>query len=266
MNSAALRAARETHALGERNKTVVRARHCHSVFSAAFKLLAQAPARKPARCPFPALRRTLSCRCRCRRDRDPSTINGRASPSALTGGSLGFARGIVGGSRLQRNVAHEAGAVGRRKVEHQPRRLAFRSVQHESLFDAHRPLGVEHDARAALHDQPVAKRLDQAAALLAGLGRQLEVHLRQVHHDAVGIGECKGRDVDFSTEVDHKSRLLVVPADAHVAGDDRLLHCGRKRVLGTAPSAAKPAESLSSAQARMLAMAIARAVTNPNPL
>ena len=57
---------------------------------------------------------------------------------------------------------------------------------------------VEHDARAALHDQAEAERLDQAAAALAGLGRQLERHLRQVDHHAVGIGEREGAQIDLA--------------------------------------------------------------------
>ena len=65
----------------------------------------------------------------------------------------------------------------------------------------------------------------------AGLSWQLEVHLREVHDDSVGIGECKGREVDFPIEVDHKSGLFIVPTDAQVCGEDLLLHCGRKRVL-----------------------------------
>ena len=92
----------------------------------------------------------------------------------LRGGSL---RIVARRARLR-----SASAMVRRKlsrsvgdeIEHQPRRLAVGGGEREGLVDPHRALGVEHDARAALHDQAVAERLDQAAAVLAGFGRQLE--------------------------------------------------------------------------------------------
>ena len=91
----------------------------------------------------------------------------------------------------------------------------------KAFLDAYRPLGVDHDAGSALHDQPVAERLDQTAALLGGLGRKLEGDLWQVDHDAVGIGERKCGKVDLAIEIDDKTRLLVVSADAQIGRNDR---------------------------------------------
>ena len=133
------------------------------------------------------------------------------------------------GAGVERDRAHETVAVGRGQIEHQAGRLIAGGVEHEGLVDPHRPLGVEHDARAALHDQAVAERLDQAAALLAGLGRQLEGDLRQVDHHAIGIGEREGGDVDLLGEVDDKAGLLVVAADAHVGGGGQRF-CRRRRL------------------------------------
>ena len=73
-----------------------------------------------------------------------------------------------------------------------------RGIEHEGLVDPHRLGQVEHDARAALHDQAEAERLDQAAAGLAGLGRQLEGHLRHVDDHAIGIGEREGAQIDLA--------------------------------------------------------------------
>ena len=56
---------------------------------------------------------------------------------------------------------------------------------------------VHDDARAALHDEAEAERLDQAAAVVAGVGRQAERHLRQVDHHAVGIGERERPQFDL---------------------------------------------------------------------
>ena len=65
---------------------------------------------------------------------------------------------------LHGDIAQEAVAVGGGKIEHQPRRLAGGRGERESLVHPHRPFGVEHDARTALHDQAEAERLDQPAA------------------------------------------------------------------------------------------------------
>ncbi len=133
---------------------------------------------------------------------------------------------------LHGDVAQEAGAVGRGQIDHQPRRLVVDGGERECLVDPHRPLGVEHDARAALHDQAVAEGLDHAAALLAGLRGQLEGDLRQVDHHPIGIGQREGRDIDLLREIDDKPRLLVVAAKPHVGGNGerRRLRDGRELV------------------------------------
>ena len=132
---------------------------------------------------------------------------------------MAFADALRADVIVLRDRAQETLAVGRRQIEHQPRRLAVAGGEREGLVDPHRALGVEHDARAALHDQPVAERLHQAAALLAGLGRQLEGDLRQIDHHPIGIGQGEGREIELLAEVDHHTGLLVVAADPDVARD-----------------------------------------------
>ena len=120
---------------------------------------------------------------------------------------------------LHGDAVQEALAVGGGKIDHQPRRLVVGGGEREGFVHPHRPLGVEHDAGTALHDQAEAERLDQAAAVLAGLRRQLEGHLRQVNHHPVRIGEREGRHIDFLRQIHDKPCLLVVAADPDVGGD-----------------------------------------------
>ncbi len=67
---------------------------------------------------------------------------------------------------------------------------------------------------------------------VAGLGRQLEVHLGQIDDHPVRIGKRKGREVDLAVQVDHKPGLLVVAADPQVGRDNLLLDHGRKHMFG----------------------------------
>ena len=101
--------------------------------------------------------------------------------------------------------------------------------------------------------------------MFAGFGRQLEGDLRQVDHHPIRIGEREGGEVDLLAQIDDKTRLLVVAADAHIGRD------GERILLGRQPrapllSAAMPAGAPSSAQASVPDDAVARAVTNPDPL
>ena len=100
-----------------------------------------------------------------------STTSGRGSPPFVCGRPALGASGRVSRlssailrKKLSRSVAHE--------LEHQPRRRTVRCVHDERLVDAHRLGEIEDDARAALHHQPEAERLDQAASALAGFRRQ----------------------------------------------------------------------------------------------
>ena len=178
--------------------------------------------------------------------------------------SLGLALAVRGGGSACAMVRRKLSRSVAREIEHQPRRLAVGGGEREGLVDPHRPLGVEHDARAALHDQAVAERLHQAAALLAGLGRQLEGDLRQIDHHAIGIGEREGGQIDLLAEVDHKAGLLVVAAEAHVGGHRERV--GRRhRPCGNAARSARPPKRPSRRAGLRPSddNAIARTVTNP---
>ena len=50
---------------------------------------------------------------------------------------------------------------------------------------------------SARHDQTEAERLDEAPALLAGPGRELEIDLGNVDHHPIGIGKREGAQVDL---------------------------------------------------------------------
>ena len=99
-------------------------------------------------------------------------------------------------------------------------------VERKRLLDLHRLADVEHDARAALHDEAEAERLDQPPAVLAGLGRQVEGHLRQVDHHAIGVGEREGAQIDLAREIHDEAGERVVAADPGVGRDRKR---GRRR-------------------------------------
>ena len=114
--------------------------------------------------------------------------------------------------KLSRSIADE--------VEHQPRRLAVDCASSTNALSIRTGLlDVEHDARAALHHEAEAERLDQPAAALAGLRRQLEGHLRQVDDHAIGVGEREGAQVDLAREVHDEAGAGVVAAEPGVGRD-----------------------------------------------
>ncbi len=159
-------------------------------------------------------------------------------------------RRVVRRTLFKRDVAQEAGAIRHRHVEDEPGRLALRRIEHKCLVEMHRPFGVDDDAGAALHDHPVAKRLHQPPALLGGFGRQIEGDLWQVDHHAIGVCERECGHVDLAIQIDNETRLLVVPTDAHIGCDHRLLlrwrqrtsapHCSRRQCRPSRKAAHKP--------------------------
>ncbi len=117
---------------------------------------------------------------------------------------------------LDRNFVQEALPIGGNQVEHEPRRVAGRRIHDEGLVDAHRLGHVEHDARTALHHQPETKRLDQPAAVLPRLRRQLEGHLGDVDDDPVGIGEREGVQVDLAGQIHDEAGIRLVAAQPDI--------------------------------------------------
>ncbi len=209
--------AREAHPLVERDEGVVAARHCHAILAGFFQLVAQHQAERQ----HDVLLVLPAARFGAAIDAAVAGIDHDQRPRIAD--SFRHAHGLAGlgaqGAVLHGDVAQKTLAVGGGEIEHQPRRLVPGGTKREGLVHPHRPLGVEHDARAALHDEAVAERLDQAAAVLAGLRGQLEGHLRQIDHHPIGIGEREGRQIDFLAQIHHKTRLLVVAAQAHVGSD-----------------------------------------------
>ena len=255
--------ARHADPVHQRNEGVVGARHHHAVFAGPFELVAKLQRRIPARCPFPSRRCARPRRCRCRRGRDRARRSAADRPCARARAparrwSTARSRPVFGRERL-----HEAVAVGRGEIDHQPRRLARRGIDHEGLVDPHRLADIHHDARAALHDEAEAERLDQAAAGFAGLGRQVEGHLRQVDHHAIGIGEREGPQIDLLREVHDEAGLGVVAADPGV-GRHRIGRRWRARARPRSADEAIPAPVSSSKHARIV-RSVARSATNPEP-
>ena len=200
--------AREPHPVGERYEVIVRARHRHPVLAGLLQLVAQLEGEIEHDGFFVVAGR--------RRD-------GAAVEAAVAGIEhdqrprvRAFGRRFALAPRrrcrcparlvLDREVAQEALAIDRHEIDHEPRRLALDGIEHEGLVDPHGTRDVEHDARAALHHEAEAERLDQAPAGLTGLGRQTEGHLRQVDHHAIGIGERKCAQIDLLREI-HQARF-----------------------------------------------------------
>ena len=142
---------------------------------------------------------------------------------------------------VDRRRAQEGLAIDRREIDHQAGRLAVGGIDHEGAGDPHRPGDVDDDPRAPLHHEAEAERLDDAAAVLAGLRRELEIDLGDVDHHAIGIGDGEGAHVDLAGEVDDEPGLLVVAGEAGLARDrDRLVRRRRRwnRHLGAGRSRA----------------------------
>ena len=163
------------------------------------------------------------------------------------------------------DVTHEAGAVRGNEIEHQPRGLTLRCVEHESLVQAYRPFGVEHDSGAALHDQAIAKRLHQTAALLASFGWKLEGCLWQIDHHAVRVGERESSEINLAVQIDHETGLLVVPPMRISVAITCDAIGAAKASTGAPLSAAMPTEPQGVVHTNVPTIAIARTVTNPDP-
>ena len=148
----------------------------------------------------------------------------------------------AGGFAVERDFAQETLAIGRRQIEHEAGRRIGRGVDDEGLLDAGGLGQIEHHARAAGHHQAEAKRLDQAAAALAGLGRQLKRHLRDVEDDAVGVGERKGAHIDLAAQIHDEAGCRLVAAEPDVGRDRKRVGAG---VVAGGPAArATPARTM----------------------
>ena len=218
MKSAALRDRAKRTRSPSANELIFGASHRDTIFAARFKLLTQGERKGENNVLFEFSAGPF----RAVVDASVSGIDNDKRARVAIDFRRRFARPSrcgLGRTICQRDVAHEAIAIGRDEIEHQTRRLTFGRVEHERLFKTHRSFCIEHDAGAALHDQAVAKRLHQAARLLARFGGKLESGLRQIDHHAIRIGEREGGDVDLPAEIDDEARLLVVSADPDIGGD-----------------------------------------------
>ena len=143
---------------------------------------------------------------------------------------LGRLRQVV----VDRRRTQEGFAIDRREIDDEAGRLALGGIDHEGAGNPHRSRDVDDDPRAPLHDDAEAERLDDAAAALPGLRRELEIDLGDIDHHAIGIGDGEGAHIDLAGEVDDEPGLLVVTGEPGLARDRRrLVHRGyRHRHLG----------------------------------
>ena len=161
--------ARHVHALAERDESVVGTCHQHAVFAGFLDPLTQAPGEiehdillhdVPAR-PFGS-------------GVDAAVTGVEHHQRPLVGGVgrrfAALRRFGTGRFGVERDFAQKTLAIGRRQIEHEAGRRIHGGVDDKSLLDAGGLGQIEHHARAAGHHQAEAKRLDQPAAALAGLG------------------------------------------------------------------------------------------------
>jgi hypothetical protein len=132
------------------------------------------------------------------------------------------------GRRLRGRAAQrgeEGIAPGRLEVDDDPVLVARSRRQGERFGDRHRPVEVEHDARRARAEQPVAHAGDRPARRL-GAGRQAPFDLGQVDHGAVGVGQQEqlvgGRLGQFEDEAGG----VAVRPDSHRGHGGRIARCG----------------------------------------
>ena len=218
--------ARHAHALAERHEAVVGARHGHAIFAALLELFGE----RLRELQHDRLFHLAAGRDRAGIGPAMARIDHDQRPAVVAGAwplrrAWSPARGAACASsarvrmKLARSVATRSSTsrAGCPSTE----------LEHEGLVDAHRPGRVDHDARAALHHEAVAERLDQPAPLLAGARRKLEGQLRQVDHDPIRIGEREGRDLDRAREVEHEARAPGIAAEPGIRGDRKEI--GRNR-------------------------------------
>ena len=174
-------------------------------------------------------------------DHRPGIAGALAASSRAPAARAAFGRRLsIAAAR--RKVSRSTGA----RSTHEAGRLALGGIDHEGAGDPHRSGDVDDDARAALHDEAEAERLDDAAAVLAGLRRELEIDLGDIDHHAIGIGDGEGAHIDLAGEVDDEPGLLVVTGEAGLARDrKRLVRRGgdRHRHLGAGRNRAQQREA-----------------------
>ena len=216
--------AREVHAVAERDEGVVGARHDHAVLAGLFDLVAQ----QQAEFEHDGLLQLAARRLGAVVDAAVARIDDDER-ARIAGGlrlrTSGPACG-VSGARLSSAIARmnaSRSTAARSSTRRAGCPLPASSTKAFSMR-AGRARSIT-DARAALHHQAEPERLDQAAALLAGLGRKLERDLRHVDDHPVGVGEREGADVDLAAEIDDEARLRFVAADPHVARDREVVRC-----------------------------------------
>jgi len=130
-------------------------------------------------------------------------------------------------------LGFNGGAIGAAQLDHELRWLAVGGIQHVSFVDHRGPGQIHHDARTAGHHETETKRLDETAPGLTRRRRQLEIHLRKIHHHAVGIGQRKGAGFDLAVELKNEAGLPLVAGQARLGCSRIVRACGNRcmRVL-----------------------------------
>ncbi len=217
-------AARHADPLGKRDEGIVCARHHHPVFAGLFDAIAQ----PLGEVEHDVLFQFAAWRLGTRVDTAMTGIE-RHERSRVAGRGTGIRTWIwtclAGSWRLgahrkfvvERDPVQKALAIGRDKIEHQPRRGAVGRIHDKRFLDAHWLDQIEHQTRPTHHDQPETERLDQAPPAFAGLRRQLEGQLGHVDNNPIRVRERKSVQIDLAAEVHDEPRLRFVAAESRAS-------------------------------------------------
>ena len=87
--------------------------------------------------------------------------------------------------------------VGGHEIDDEARRLVVAGLEHERLIDEERPAHIDDDARFPRGEQAVTIGRDKAPLFLADAVRHLEIHVRRIDDDPIGIAQGKDMNIDL---------------------------------------------------------------------
>src|SRR5262249_55839963 len=95
----------------------------------------------------------------------------------------------------------EGFAVDGSQLQNKPGWLVVGTLKHDHPLDPRGTREVDDHSRPPLHDQAIAKCLDQSPAGFAGFRRELKGDLRHVDDDPERIGERKHAKIYLATKI-----------------------------------------------------------------
>ena len=136
---------------------------------------------------------------------------------------------------VQGNLPQKTLAIGRNEIQDQPRRGPIRGVEGKGLVDFGGLGEIEDHARAARHHQTEAEGLDEAAAAVARVRRQLKAIIEVSKFTGVPESEIYGVATFYTqfrfSPVGKKHIMVCKGTACHVKGSTQIIE-GIERHLG----------------------------------